>query len=223
MTRRAALLILADGRLPSGGYAHSGGLEPSVIDGRVPDAAALESFLQGRAATAGFVAACFAAAACEAVRSGHAGALSILDSELDARLPSPAVRGVSRALGRQLARALRGIYPGAIPAGLTQDAHQPLVYGAAAAAFTLGPRDAAQIVLHESVAGPAAAAAKVLRIDPFVVHSMLVRMAHRLDELGDEAARYTSVSPADLPALGSPLLDLAAERHRYSKVRLFAS
>ena len=48
----AALLLLTDGRFPSGGYAHSAGLEPTIRAGRVRDAAGLESFLRGRAATA---------------------------------------------------------------------------------------------------------------------------------------------------------------------------
>lgn len=61
----AALLLLADGRLPAGAYAHSGGLEPAVAAGRVADMAGLERFLIGRTETAGFVAAVFAAVACD--------------------------------------------------------------------------------------------------------------------------------------------------------------
>ena len=56
------LLVLADGRLPAGGHAHSGGLEAAVAAGRVHDLATLEAFLRGRLATAGLVAAAFAAA-----------------------------------------------------------------------------------------------------------------------------------------------------------------
>ena len=40
---RAALLLLADGRFPAGGYAHSGGLEASIAAGRVRDVADLEA------------------------------------------------------------------------------------------------------------------------------------------------------------------------------------
>jgi urease accessory protein len=60
----ATLLVLADGRLPSGGHAHSGGLEAAVATGRVRDVAGLEGFLHGRLATSGSVAAAFAASAC---------------------------------------------------------------------------------------------------------------------------------------------------------------
>ena len=38
----AALLLLADGRLPTGGHAHSGGTESAVAVGQVTDLASLE-------------------------------------------------------------------------------------------------------------------------------------------------------------------------------------
>ncbi|SNY56022.1 urease accessory protein UreF [Paractinoplanes atraurantiacus] len=60
----ATLLLLADGRLPSGGHAHSGGLEAQVSAGRVGDLDGLAGFLRGKLATSGLVAAAFAAAAC---------------------------------------------------------------------------------------------------------------------------------------------------------------
>src|SRR5215470_4703605 len=60
----ATLLMLADGRYPAGGHAHSGGLEAAIAAGRVRDLPDLTAFLRGRLATAGLVAAAFAAAAC---------------------------------------------------------------------------------------------------------------------------------------------------------------
>src|SRR3546814_11804628 len=81
-------------------------------------------------------------------------------------------------------------------------------------ALGLGVRDAVQIVLHESVAGPAAAAVKVLSIDPFAVHAALARLSPFLDELADEAAGHADTLPGDLPALGAPLLAIAADPHR---------
>ena len=93
----------------------------------------------------------------------------------------------------------------------------------AAAAFGLGVREAAQIVLHEGVAGPAAAAVKVLSIDPFAVHAALTRLSDMLDTLACEAAGHADTPPDDLPSLGTPLLDIAAEQHKNWGVRLFAS
>ncbi|MEV6694803.1 urease accessory UreF family protein [Micromonospora sp. NPDC051196] len=57
------LLLVADGRFPAGAHAHSSGLEAAVAAGRVTDLTTLGEYLRGRLATAGLVAATFAAAA----------------------------------------------------------------------------------------------------------------------------------------------------------------
>ena len=89
----SALLLLADGRFPAGGHAHSGGLEAAIALEGLDDVPGLEKFLRGRAATSGAVAAAFAAAACAALsrdgprpRAGTGAAIAEpLDRELDAR------------------------------------------------------------------------------------------------------------------------------------------
>ncbi|WP_324754179.1 urease accessory protein UreF [Roseovarius sp. Pro17] len=220
---QAALLLLADGRLPAGGYAHSGGLEPAVTAGRVTNMADLESFLIGRAETAGLIAAAFAAAACARAQRGDLSELPELEAELDARIPSPELRKVSRDLGRQLRRAMSSIHPHSYFAELGVAPHQPVVMGVSAAVLGLGPRDAAVAILHETNAGAAAAAAKIMRVDPFQVHAILARATDRLDRLAGRAAEVANDLPADLPAPGSPLADIAAEHHRRTDVRLFAS
>jgi urease accessory protein len=216
--------LLADGRLPAGSYAHSGGLEPSVRAGRVTNAADLERFLIGRAETAGSDAAAVAAMACRlAPRADAATAFAELESEYEARMPSPRLRSVSRTLGRQLLRAMQAIHPHTYFAALGKTAHQPIVMGTAAAAFELTPRDAALAVLYENVTGPAAATAKVMAIDPFEVHAALARATARLDRIADTAAEYADGPMSELPADGAPLLDIAAERHHHLDIRLFAS
>ncbi|MGN6753655.1 MAG: urease accessory protein UreF [Intrasporangium sp.] len=223
MSGSALLLLLADGRFPAGGYAHSGGLEPSVTLGTVRDLASLAAFLEGRVRTTGFVAAAFAAAAVTATAARDAGRLGMLDVELDARMPSPAQRATSRQLGRQLLRTLQAVAPSGNLDLLGPRPHQPVVLGAGAAVLGLGPREAAAAVLHEAVAGPAAAAVRLLSLDPFQTHAILVRVGPLLDELADGAARCSSGDAEDLPAWGAPLLDLAAEEHQRREGRLFAS
>src|SRR5699024_6253275 len=58
----AALLMLGDGRLPAGGYAHSAGLEQAISRGDVRTADDLASFLRGRVHTTCLVSSAFAAA-----------------------------------------------------------------------------------------------------------------------------------------------------------------
>lgn len=67
MRSRSALLVLADGRLPTGGYAHSAGLEQAIRQGWVTDIAGLRDFLRGRLHTTGLMNAAFAVAAWKAV------------------------------------------------------------------------------------------------------------------------------------------------------------
>ena len=118
-----SVLLLADGRFPAGGHAHSGGREAAVTAGTVRDMGSLELFLRGRLRTAGLVAAGLAAAACERARSqgaagcgpegaaGRPGSWAALDAEADARTPSPAQREASRRQGRALLRAARVAWP----------------------------------------------------------------------------------------------------------------
>ncbi|HXT46285.1 MAG TPA: urease accessory UreF family protein [Pseudonocardiaceae bacterium] len=219
----AALLLLADGRFPAGGHAHSGGLEVTVAAGRVADVATLEEFLRGRATTTGAVSAAFAAAACDALTSCDTGRFQVLDAELDARLPSPALRAASRKLGRQLLRAVRVIRPYPRLDDLSSGPHQPVVFGAACAAFGLSPWAAALAAVHDAVAGSATAAVRLLGLDPFATHAALARLGPLLDQVADHAAQHARTEPAELPAFSAPLLDVAAEHHAAWEVRLFAS
>jgi urease accessory protein len=106
-----------------------------------------------------------------------------------------------------------------MPSGL----HQPVALGAVAGAAGLEPIGAAAAAMHDAVAGPATAAVRLLGLDPFSVHAVLARLGPDLDALIAEGASYAHAPPADLPAWGTPLLDVLAERHATWEVRLFAS
>ncbi|MET8249391.1 urease accessory UreF family protein [Streptomyces sp. NPDC005202] len=222
---RAALLVLADGRFPAGGHAHSGGVEAAIASGDVHDTASLEAFCRGRLHTAGLTAAGLAAAAATGY---HALAL---DEAADARTPMPALRQVARRLGRQMMRAARATWPSAHLDRLARDrpqgAHQPVVLGVAARAAGLTPFDVAQGAAYESVGGPATAAVRLLSLDPFDATALLARLAGDVDDVArtaaDAAGRVAVEGISVLPAASSPLLDITGEQHAAWTVRLFAS
>lgn len=224
-TARAALLMLADGRFPAGGHAHSGGGEAAVTAGLIHDPHSLAAFCRGRLHTSGLVAAALAAAA--------AGGLDplLLDAAADARTPSPALRATARKLGRQLMRAARAAWPAAeldqLAAARPRGAHQPIVLGVTARSAGLAPLDAAHVAVYESVTGPTTAAVRLLGLDPFAVGAVLARLAPELDAVAELAARAAERAVTEglraLPAASAPLLDIHAEQHAAWPVRLFAS
>ncbi|WP_354638667.1 urease accessory protein UreF [Kitasatospora camelliae] len=215
----SAFLLLADGRFPAGGHAHSGGAEAAVAAGRVHDTASMAAFLTGRLHTAGLTAAALAAAA------AAGGDPAALDEAADARTPSPVQRATSRRLGRQLLRAALAAWPHPDLHRLRErhprGAHQPVVLGATARAAGLTPAQAAGIAAYESVNGPATACLRLLGLDPYRVAAELARLAPQVDAVSADAVR--AAERGELPAASAPLLDLYAERHSTWKVRLFAS
>ncbi|MFJ4923060.1 urease accessory protein UreF [Streptomyces sp. NPDC088725] len=218
---RAALLVLADGRFPAGGHAHSGGAEPAVRAGRIKDAQTLAAFCRGRLHTTGLTAAALAAAAAQGLDP------QALDEEADARTPSPALRATARKLGRQLTRAARATWPSpeldALAAARPRGAHQPVVLGLVARAAGLTPVDAAYCAAYETVSGPATAAVRLLSLDPFEATAVLARLAPDLDRVAERAALAAYDGIDALPAASAPLLDITAEAHAAWPVRLFAS
>ncbi|MEU6299033.1 urease accessory protein UreF [Streptomyces erythrochromogenes] len=221
----AALLVLADGRFPAGGHAHSGGAEAACKAGRIHDAATLEDFCRGRLYTAGLTAAALAAAAAAGLDP------AVLDAAADARTPSRALRTAARRLGRQLLRAARATWPDPgleqLAVAFPRGAHQPVVLGLTARAAGLGPIDAAHVAAYESVGGPATATVRLLGLDPFEASGVLARLAPELDGIAARAADAAHRALQDgvdaLPAASSPLLEITAEVHADWPVRLFAS
>jgi len=213
-----AALVLADSRFPGGGHAHSGGLEEAAARGMVSDLDGLGSFLAGRLRTAGLLAAVFAAAA---ARPGAC--WDGLDAELDARTPAPAQREASRAQGRATLRAAQAAWPGpeldALAAARPRPHHAVLV-GAVVGLDGGSPADAARCAAYLALTGPAAAAVRLLGLDPLAVNALVVGLGPALAQV------VAAAGTGALPAPGAPVLDLMAQshvRHHREQVRLFAS
>lgn len=213
MTTSAALLLLADGRLPAGGYAHSGGLEQAVGSRSVVGLGDLESFLRGRLHSCGVLAAGFAAAAWSA---RDAQALAGLEVEYDACTPSPALRATSRSQGRSLLRLGSRMWPGTVWSDLSTAPHHSLALGLLVRVVGACQRDAALLAALAAITGPASAAVRLLSLDPVEVQVLLAGLTPLVEQVSAEAVRQPRRP-------GSILLDLLAEAHAGAELRLFAS
>jgi urease accessory protein len=212
LTVDAALLLLADGRFPSGGHAYSAGIESAVAYGDVIDVPTLDRFLAGRLATTGLVDAAFACRSCAAHSRHEHGVIDELDREYDARVASARSRAVSRQLGRQLVRAASRIWEGDYPEGT----HHAVALGAAVAAAGGTPDDAATIAIHHVATAVTTAAVRLLGLDPLAVAAL---QARHVAAPGD----WSNVAPRDLPAASGTMSEILAECHGTWLHRLFVA
>lgn len=207
-------LLLADGRFPSGSFAHSGGLEPAVGDGAVHSLASLEALTTGRLTASGPLEAWVASRAV-ALDPTDTVAIGRLEAEAEAHQPSPVLRQAARAQGRGLRRAAAVLYPSF--AGCRAEV-QPVVIGLLAGAAGLDAAAAARIAVHGLVLGVLSAAPKLLPIDTVDALAIAVRLAPLADGVVHDAVG------SDICPVGSaPLAELRAEVHATWEVRLFAS
>jgi urease accessory protein len=215
----AALLLLTDGRFPSGAHVHSDGLEATVAAGAVRDIPSLAAFLRGRLHTTGLVTAALTAATCTGADA------AAIDAAADARTPAPALRRASRMKGRALIRAAARIWPEgmAIAAVHPDGPHQPVAFGALAAHVGVTPEDAALASVYGAVAGPATAAVRLLGLDPYAVHGLLAALGPQCEEIAVRAGVAARGPVERLPAASAPMLDIAATIHATREVRLFVS
>jgi urease accessory protein len=212
-------LLLADGRTPSGGYAHSGGLEAAITDGLT--VAEVPAFARARLHTLGRAQAGLAALA---AGCGSLDGLLELDGEAAARTPVAALRAADRRLGLGLLRTGRTLWPDhellASYASASSLTPRAVSLGVVARAGGIEPRRAARLALYEDVAGVVAAAVKLLPLDGARASAWVAELAVEIDELAEAACQIRLES---LPRPSVALLDRRAEIHQASAGRLFVS
>lgn len=213
-----AALLLADGRLPTGGHVHSAGVESAVSDGRIVDVESLGRYLVGRLHTVGLNEAALAAAV---VLQPHA--IAALDVEAEVRITVPELRVVSRRLGRQLVRVAAHCWPHTVLAALPADPHQPVALGAVGIAAGLDAVDVARVAVHHATATPAQSALRLLGLDPFAVAALTASLAVVGDDVAAAAVAAAAGPICDLPARAGPVVEIAAASHTTLPTRLFAS
>ena len=236
MRSQIALALVADGRWPSGGHAHSGGLEAAVRAGLVTDAETLHGWLLGRLMTTGEVDAAFASVAWmlaapadpAAPPTGsprtYDGCWTLLIDEYWARVPVPALRAASMALGRAALRSAAATWP--LPERLRPtrpndvDWPWPVAFGAAARASGMDRAATALALATASVQGPAWSATRLMGLDPYQVARSLAQLVGAIETVTRRASQCDMDS---LPSISAPLLDIGAGNHSNQEVRLFAS
>jgi urease accessory protein len=213
-------LLLADGRTPTGGYAHSGGLEAAIEGGLEVDG--VPGFIRARLHTLGR---CQAALAAAARSTTDLGGLVALDGEAAARTPVPALRDAERRLGLGLLRTAAVLWPeDRLLAGYRAASAltpRPVALGVVGRAAGIDGRSVARLCLYEEAAGVAAAAVKLLPLDGARASGWIAALAPEIERLAGEAA--AAAERGDLPSTSTPLLDRRAVAHAARSERLFAS
>ncbi|MBZ2197856.1 urease accessory protein UreF [Occultella gossypii] len=222
MTAELGVLLLADARLPTGGHAHSGGLEPALAAGLT--AAQVPDYITTRLRTVGLVE---AAAAVLALRSARTDPdrLGAVQEALTARTPSAPQRHASGLLGRGLVRLAERLWPEnpAVRAlgGLGLAPLRPVVLGVVAAAVGMDEVQVARASLYDDAQTVAAAALKLLPVDPTEATRWLLRAEPTMTDIITRAIRVTC--PDDLPAVTAPLIEQWSLEHHGRTRRIFVA
>ena len=223
-----AVLQLADGLFPAGGFAHSLGLETYTQDGRVRDAAGLAAFVV--ATLEGSAGPCDAAAAALAARFAGAGdveALLALDGRLVAMKPVPEARAASRQMGRQTLRVAVALRGESVVADLARAVsegraagHHAVAFGAALGADGADPTVVATAYLYATAAMLVGAGVRLLALGQLDGQRILGSVRPRIARLAAAAARARGAD--DLWSF-TPSLEIAGVRHATLDARLFRS
>lgn len=219
-----SLMLLADGRFPSGSYAHSGGLEAAVHDGLT--LGDVPGFMAARLATVGRCEAAIAVAARRAAGRDEVDTLLCLDDEAQARCSAPPLREAASRLGSQLLRTAVTVWSRStiLPRyrSASESSPRPVCFGVVACAAGLPDEPAAAALLYDDAAAVTSAAVKLFPVDPALAARWLREAGATIDTLAREVSSREP-APWALPSAFAPLLEARSTAHAARERRLFAS
>jgi len=225
--RLLSLLHFADSAFPTGGYAHSFGLERYCQAGIVRDRDGLERFLLIQLeGAAGPCDATAAAAALRALGRGDLAACRRLDEELEAMKVVREFREGSRQMGRQTLRVAArltgdprlGAYLADVDAGRAPG-HHAIAFGMSGGALGWDAEAAATALLYATTALLVGAALRLMPMGQLEGQAVLWSLHPVIRRVAREAAER---APGDLWSF-TPGQDVQGMLHERQEARLFRS
>jgi len=215
------LLQLADAAFPTGGFAHSAGLEAAAQLGEIDGAAGLRAFAEEALWQAGFTGLPFVRASHEAP-----GRVGEHDALCHACLSSHVQSRASRTQGRAFVATTARVFPLPEIAALDEQVrgrrlrgHLGPLQGAALRALGVGVEDAQRLYLHQALRGVGSAAVRLGLSGPHEAQ----RLQHALGPLAERVLSTCGELPLSAVAQPAPLLDLFGSLHDRLYARLFQS
>lgn len=212
---------LIDSAFPSGGFAHSGGLEAACKHGLVTDDAATLAFVR-----ASLVQAARQALPVVTAVAGDASRFAEADRRVQAMLLNHVALRASQTQGRSLLATAKSVWPGAWTTALTEavdrgEAHGHLwpVWGAVCAGLGCDVQQARASLLFCTLRGLTSAAVRLGLIGPLRAQAIISELAAELDTLLDRTLSLT----LDDAVATAPILDLVHANQDRLYSRLFQS
>jgi urease accessory protein len=185
---------LADSAFPTGGFAHSGGLEAAWQGGEIGDTAQLSSYLE---ASLGQLASSMIPFVIAARQKPEA--LQSLDKDCDAFLSNHVANRASRLQGRALANSAERIFGPALKLA-TECYHLAPIFGAAARVLKISRSMTAELFLFQSLRSWLAAAVRLGIVGPMEAQTLqhcLAPTARRIlrDSIDRDISEIANTSP----------------------------
>ncbi|MDP9035953.1 MAG: urease accessory protein UreF [Myxococcota bacterium] len=221
MTLTWRLLQLADSGFPSGGFAHSAGLEVAVLLGELPDPARLDSWVRAHLWSVGHGSLPFVGAAHD-----DPGELARLDGLDDAFLTNHVANRASRTQGRAFLATCARVFDEPALLALAERvraaevaAHLAPLFGATLSELGLARKDALSLHLLLALRSVSSAAVRLGVVGPHEAQ----RLQRRHAETMDAVLGACSTLRPEVAASAAPLQDVFGAAHDRLHARLFQS